>query len=82
MEGSTFVLGLIHLSFFSLIENKKDPCRLCITVTVDKTAKLIYEIFCLNRVLCKFFAHGACLKGEHCEYSHDWKAPPNNVSLC
>lgn len=33
--------------------------------------------FC--RVLCKFFAHGACLKGEHCEYSHDWKDPPNNV---
>ncbi|KAG6402811.1 hypothetical protein SASPL_135024 [Salvia splendens] len=31
------------------------------------------------RVLCKFFANGACLKGEHCEYSHDWKAPPNNI---
>jgi len=31
------------------------------------------------RVLCKFFAHGACLKGEHCEFSHDWKDPPNNV---
>ncbi|KAF5469716.1 hypothetical protein F2P56_010284, partial [Juglans regia] len=31
------------------------------------------------RVLCKFFAHGACLKGEHCEFSHDWKAPPNNI---
>ncbi|KAL6500095.1 hypothetical protein OROGR_028005 [Orobanche gracilis] len=30
-------------------------------------------------VLCKFFAHGACLKGEHCEYSHEWKAPPNNI---
>ncbi|KAL0397554.1 UNVERIFIED_CONTAM: putative RING-type E3 ubiquitin transferase C3H69 [Sesamum calycinum] len=30
-------------------------------------------------VLCKFFAHGACLKGEHCEFSHDWKAPPNNI---
>ncbi|KAI3444994.1 hypothetical protein Pfo_001659 [Paulownia fortunei] len=30
-------------------------------------------------VLCKFFAHGACLKGEHCEFSHDWKAPPNNL---
>ncbi|XP_042017686.1 E3 ubiquitin-protein ligase makorin-like isoform X2 [Salvia splendens] len=32
-----------------------------------------------KRVLCKFFANGACLKGEHCEYSHDWKAPPNNI---
>ncbi|XP_058788513.1 putative RING-type E3 ubiquitin transferase C3H69 isoform X1 [Vicia villosa] len=32
-----------------------------------------------KRVLCKFFAHGACLKGEHCEFSHDWKAPPNNI---
>jgi hypothetical protein len=37
---------------------------------------LSFESF---RVLCKFFAHGACLKGEHCEFSHDWKAPPNNV---
>ncbi|KAI6668888.1 hypothetical protein NL676_003773 [Syzygium grande] len=32
-----------------------------------------------RRVLCKFFAHGACLKGEHCEYSHDWTAPTNNI---
>ncbi|CAN1787625.1 Putative RING-type E3 ubiquitin transferase C3H69 [Linum perenne] len=32
-----------------------------------------------KRVLCKFFAHGACLKGEHCEYSHDWKDPSSNV---
>ncbi|KAK4415548.1 putative RING-type E3 ubiquitin transferase C3H69 [Sesamum alatum] len=32
-----------------------------------------------KRILCKFFAHGACLKGECCEYSHDWKAPPNNI---
>uniref|UniRef100_A0A7N2LCZ9 C3H1-type domain-containing protein n=1 Tax=Quercus lobata TaxID=97700 RepID=A0A7N2LCZ9_QUELO len=30
-------------------------------------------------VLCKFFAHGACLKGEHCEFSHDWKDPPHNI---
>ncbi|KAL0464409.1 UNVERIFIED_CONTAM: E3 ubiquitin-protein ligase makorin [Sesamum latifolium] len=35
--------------------------------------------FIKRRVLCKFFAHGACLKGEHCEFSHDWKAPPNNI---
>ncbi|KAI4385594.1 hypothetical protein MLD38_003601 [Melastoma candidum] len=32
-----------------------------------------------KRVLCKFFAHGACLKGEHCDYLHDWTASPNNV---
>ncbi|XWS32542.1 hypothetical protein CRYUN_Cryun23aG0167000 [Craigia yunnanensis] len=32
-----------------------------------------------KRILCKFFAHGACLKGEHCEFSHDWKDPPNNI---
>lgn len=32
-----------------------------------------------TRVLCKFFAHGACLKGERCEFSHDWKDPANNV---
>lgn len=33
------------------------------------------------RVLCKFFAHGACLKGEHCEFSHDWKDPSHNVNI-
>ncbi|KAJ7982199.1 zinc finger CCCH domain-containing protein 69 [Quillaja saponaria] len=32
-----------------------------------------------KRILCKFFAHGACLKGEHCEFSHDWKDPQNNI---
>ncbi|KAJ4969889.1 hypothetical protein NE237_002988 [Protea cynaroides] len=32
-----------------------------------------------KRMLCKFFAHGACLKGEHCEFSHDWKDQPNNI---
>ncbi|KAI8545809.1 hypothetical protein RHMOL_Rhmol07G0067200 [Rhododendron molle] len=32
-----------------------------------------------KRVLCKFFANGACLKGDHCEFSHDWKDPSNNV---
>ncbi|MCL7046943.1 hypothetical protein MKW94_004314 [Papaver nudicaule] len=32
-----------------------------------------------KRVLCKFFAHGACLKGEHCEFSHDWKDQTNNI---
>ncbi|CAI0548553.1 unnamed protein product [Linum tenue] len=32
-----------------------------------------------KRMLCKFFAHGACLKGEHCEYSHGWKDPSSNI---
>ncbi|CAN4080528.1 unnamed protein product [Withania somnifera] len=32
-----------------------------------------------KRVLCKFFVHGACLKGEYCEFSHDWKDPPKKV---
>ncbi|XP_011625473.1 E3 ubiquitin-protein ligase makorin [Amborella trichopoda] len=32
-----------------------------------------------QRVLCKFFLHGACLKGEHCEFSHDWRDQPNNI---
>ncbi|KAL5199950.1 hypothetical protein ABZP36_021153 [Zizania latifolia] len=32
-----------------------------------------------KRVLCKFFMHGACLKGEYCEFSHDWNDQPNNV---
>lgn len=35
----------------------------------------------LFRVLCKYFAHGACLKGEYCEFSHDWTAPPSNVNI-
>ncbi|KAL1221862.1 E3 ubiquitin-protein ligase makorin [Cardamine amara subsp. amara] len=32
-----------------------------------------------DRILCKFFVHGSCLKGENCEYSHDSKNPVNNV---
>lgn len=40
---------------------------------------LLYVVVDFIRTLCKFFAHGACLKGEYCEFSHDWKDPPNNV---
>ncbi|GMY22394.1 putative RING-type E3 ubiquitin transferase C3H69 isoform X3, partial [Fagus crenata] len=40
---------------------------------------MIYNYLSKLRVLCKFFAHGACLKGEHCEFSHDWKDPPHNI---
>ncbi|KAM1285823.1 hypothetical protein EV1_028366 [Malus domestica] len=48
------------------------------------TESKVIELLCIVisdylRVLCKFFAHGACLKGEHCEFSHDWKASPNNI---
>ncbi|RID71299.1 hypothetical protein BRARA_C03243 [Brassica rapa] len=32
-----------------------------------------------DRILCKFFVHGSCLKGENCEYSHDSKHHANNV---
>eukprot|EP01018_Ginkgo_biloba_P025986 Gb_09347 [translate_table: standard] len=32
-----------------------------------------------KRVLCRYFVHGACLKGEHCEFSHDWRDQTNNV---
>ncbi|XP_008808204.1 E3 ubiquitin-protein ligase makorin isoform X2 [Phoenix dactylifera] len=32
-----------------------------------------------RRILCKYFAHGACLKGEYCEFSHDWKDQSDNV---
>ncbi|XP_009600645.1 putative RING-type E3 ubiquitin transferase C3H69 isoform X1 [Nicotiana tomentosiformis] len=32
-----------------------------------------------SRVLCKFFARGACLKGEHCDFLHDSEDVPNNV---
>ncbi|XP_050284849.1 putative RING-type E3 ubiquitin transferase C3H69 isoform X2 [Quercus robur] len=40
---------------------------------------MIFDFSCSCRVLCKFFARGACLKGEHCEFSHDWKDPPHNI---
>ena len=41
---------------------------------------LLVCLFVLSlRILCKFFAHGACLKGDNCEFSHDWKDPSNNV---
>ncbi|KAM7509000.1 hypothetical protein LguiA_019453 [Lonicera macranthoides] len=32
-----------------------------------------------KRVLCKFFAQGACLKGDHCDFSHDQKDPLKKV---
>ncbi|KAG6501019.1 E3 ubiquitin-protein ligase makorin-like [Zingiber officinale] len=33
----------------------------------------------MRRTLCKFFMHGACLKGDHCEFSHDWQDQANNI---
>ncbi|EPS60306.1 hypothetical protein M569_14498 [Genlisea aurea] len=36
-----------------------------------------------KRASCKFFARGACLKGEHCDFSHDFKPLPiNNICTC
>lgn len=32
-----------------------------------------------KRVLCKFFAQGGCLKGDHCEFLHDLETPSSNV---
>ncbi len=32
------------------------------------------------RVLCKFFMHGACLKGEDCMFSHSWSDQASQVS--
>ncbi|CAM6097259.1 unnamed protein product [Calypogeia fissa] len=32
-----------------------------------------------SRVLCKYFMHGACLKGDNCEFSHDWSDPASNI---
>ncbi|WOL19475.1 hypothetical protein Cni_G28273 [Canna indica] len=32
-----------------------------------------------KRTLCKFFMHGACLKGDYCEFSHDWRDQANNI---
>ncbi|RRT73777.1 hypothetical protein B296_00008066 [Ensete ventricosum] len=31
------------------------------------------------RVLCKYFAHGTCLKAEYCEFSHDWRDRSNKA---
>ncbi|XP_065023082.1 putative RING-type E3 ubiquitin transferase C3H69 isoform X1 [Musa acuminata AAA Group] len=32
-----------------------------------------------RRVLCKYFAHGTCLKAEYCEFSHDWRDRSNKA---
>uniref|UniRef100_A0A0A8XWY0 RING-type E3 ubiquitin transferase n=1 Tax=Arundo donax TaxID=35708 RepID=A0A0A8XWY0_ARUDO len=32
-----------------------------------------------KRVPCKFFLHGACLKGDYCEFSHDCNDQPDNA---
>lgn len=32
-----------------------------------------------NRSACKFFVHGACFKGDYCQFSHDWNDQSNNV---
>ncbi|KAG6500566.1 hypothetical protein ZIOFF_040414 [Zingiber officinale] len=34
------------------------------------------------RTLCKFYMHGACLKGDHCDFSHDWQDQANNKGVC
>ncbi|BFI27838.1 E3 ubiquitin-protein ligase makorin [Marchantia polymorpha subsp. ruderalis] len=34
-----------------------------------------------SRVLCKYFMHGACYKGESCEFSHNWDDPASNVCI-
>ncbi|AQK74277.1 E3 ubiquitin-protein ligase makorin [Zea mays] len=33
-----------------------------------------------RRVPCKFFLHGACFKGDYCEFSHDCNDQPDNVT--
>lgn len=35
----------------------------------------------LCSVLCKFFMHGACLKGSDCMFSHNWSDQASQVSL-
>ncbi|XP_024375821.1 E3 ubiquitin-protein ligase makorin isoform X1 [Physcomitrium patens] len=32
-----------------------------------------------SRVLCKFFMHGACLKGVDCQFSHNWSDQSSQV---
>ncbi|XP_042441109.1 E3 ubiquitin-protein ligase makorin-like isoform X1 [Zingiber officinale] len=32
-----------------------------------------------RRVFCKYFGRGTCLKGESCNFSHDWRHQPNKV---
>ncbi|KAL3677849.1 hypothetical protein R1sor_020805 [Riccia sorocarpa] len=34
-----------------------------------------------SRVLCKYFMHGACYKGDSCEFSHSWEDPASNVCV-
>ncbi|PHU30282.1 E3 ubiquitin-protein ligase makorin [Capsicum chinense] len=63
-------------SSISLISSAKIPVFIPIVPHLNEVNKEKS-----SRVLCKFFVHGACLKGEYCEFSHDWKDPPNNVCL-
>ncbi|XP_025798941.1 E3 ubiquitin-protein ligase makorin-like isoform X2 [Panicum hallii] len=35
-----------------------------------------------KRVPCKFFLHGACFKGDYCEFSHDCNDRPDNKGAC
>ncbi|KAG5539044.1 hypothetical protein RHGRI_019558 [Rhododendron griersonianum] len=65
--------------------SKRDalPCAdIAVTECIPLPIRLEFclEIW-LTKVLCKFFANGACLKGDHCEFSHDWKDPSNNVKF-
>ncbi|KAK3264666.1 hypothetical protein CYMTET_26607 [Cymbomonas tetramitiformis] len=32
-----------------------------------------------NRILCKYYASGACRKGDACPFSHDWNDPMSQV---
>src|SRR6266508_3068286 len=41
----------------------------------------LFLLFCLFiRVSWKFFLHGACYKGDYCEFSHDFNDQPDNVT--
>lgn len=37
------------------------------------------EMLPSNRLLCKFYARGACRKGDHCEFSHDLNNTSNKL---
>ena len=57
--------------------------KFCYSMSLELTCSYAWFVYFggLFRVLCKYFSHGACLKGEYCEFSHDWSAPPSNVNI-
>ena len=43
--------------------------------------RIVFLFYCRKSVLCKYYMHGACNRGENCPFSHDLSDAPNHVRL-